>query len=234
MIRNSYLPAYNNVMTERARSRNPGLCGNHRVPSDLHVMPDMHEIIDLYAFTDSRVIERSPVNGCICPNLHVIGYLDDSCLRKFPVTLSIKSKSESIRPEYRSGMNSDPVSHAHSRIERHPRMNPAIFPNPASCPNDDMRTDLGSVADVSIFTDDRIRTQTDVRPDMRQWRNDCGWMNPERERTRSRSSMAALAKLALGFALRNTVFPETDTPSPRITEPAREADARPICFALST
>lgn len=39
-------------------------------------MRDMHKVVDLGAFTDHGGAERSPVNGGICADLHVV--LDDN------------------------------------------------------------------------------------------------------------------------------------------------------------
>src|SRR5260370_19270375 len=84
VVRNSYLTAHHYVMPQYARSGNSRLCGDHGVCPDLHVMPHVDEVVQFYAFRDARVVQRTAVNRCVRPDLHVVADLHTPHLRKLP------------------------------------------------------------------------------------------------------------------------------------------------------
>ena len=66
--------------TDRA-SGNPDLRGQQRVPSDVHAMPDLNEIIDFGACANSRLADGRAIDRRVRADLDVIFDHDDARLR---------------------------------------------------------------------------------------------------------------------------------------------------------
>src|SRR5882762_6347437 len=150
-------------LADFARRRAPnGLRGDYRVRADLHVVADVHEVIELDAFGDARVIQRTAIDGGVRADLHVVRDLHDAHLRKLPVTAAVVGVTKTVRADHRAGVNLDAISDAGSAVERDARMNSAVFADPAPGTDYAVRTDLRAVADVGVLGDDGVGPYTDV------------------------------------------------------------------------
>src|SRR5262245_13081901 len=105
MIRDSHLPTDNHMMAKHAGAGNTGLGGKHRVCADFYIVADVHEIIDLYAFSDARVVQRPTIYCGVCANLDVVADLDDAGLRKLPIATFDKRVAKTVGAQYRAGLN---------------------------------------------------------------------------------------------------------------------------------
>src|SRR5581483_1674900 len=69
------LAAHHHIVLEHRRAGNADMAGQHAVPSDHDVVPDLNEIINFRPLTDDRVLERAAVDAAVGADLHVV--LDD-------------------------------------------------------------------------------------------------------------------------------------------------------------
>src|SRR5262249_16773867 len=100
MIGDSDLPTDDNSAPDNAGTRNPGLCSDHGVRANLHVVSDMDQVIQFYAFGDACVFERTAINCRVCANLDVVANLHDSSLRKLPILPFPEGVSEAVRANH--------------------------------------------------------------------------------------------------------------------------------------
>ena len=108
----------------------------------------MHQIIQLCPLLDTGVFQRATINRRVRADLHVIGNLHNSCLRKLPVLPFAVRITKTVGSDHCSGVNFHAMPDPHSAIKGDPRMDPAILADPATCPNHEMCPDLGSGTDV--------------------------------------------------------------------------------------
>ncbi len=182
VVRNSYLSANYHMMPHRAGPRDPRLRRNDRVRADLHVVPHVHQVIQLHTFRDARIIERATINCRVRADLYVISNFHDSGLRKFPVPPLAIRIAKPVRANHCARMNFGAMPDACASIESHPRMNPASLPNPATRANHAVRTDLRAITDVRIFSNNRVRPDANVFTDARQRCDDGRRMKANRDR----------------------------------------------------
>ena len=69
------LSAHGDEIFKNGAAGYTGLRSDNTVPSDYHVMRNLHEIVDLCALADDRILERAPVDGGVRADLDVV--LDD-------------------------------------------------------------------------------------------------------------------------------------------------------------
>ncbi len=162
MIRDAYLPADHHMMTHPARPRYAGLRGNHRVRSNLDVVPNVDKIIEFDAFGDAGVVQRAAIDGRVRPNFDVIGDLHDADLRKFPVAAFSVDVPETVRANHGSRVNLNAMAHPGAGVHGRVRMDAAIFANPASRADYAMRTNLRALADMRVFANHRVRADAHI------------------------------------------------------------------------
>jgi hypothetical protein len=72
MARDAHLSAHLNAISDFATSRDASLCNNYAAFSNLHVVPDLYEIINPRAGANHGVWPSSAVNCGICANLDIV------------------------------------------------------------------------------------------------------------------------------------------------------------------
>ena len=75
------------------------------MPSDDHVVRDMHEIINLRALANDGGAQRTAVNGCVGADLHVVVDDDIADLQNFSVTAFVEHVAITVRTDNSSGVN---------------------------------------------------------------------------------------------------------------------------------
>src|ERR1041385_108986 len=108
----------------------------------LHIMADMDQVIELHPLGDAGVIQRTAINGRILSDFQVTANLENSLLRKFPMPAFSERVAESIRAEYGAGVNLYAVPDAHTRVNRHARVDSAVVADPGSRSNHEIGADL--------------------------------------------------------------------------------------------
>src|SRR6202022_1295746 len=199
VVRNPHLSTNYHSLSKGTRPGNPGLRCDHCVHANLHVMPHMAQIVELHSPCNPRFLQWASVNCSVRPDLDIIANLHNTRLRKFPVAFAIERKSKTVRAQHRSRMNLHPMPNAHRCIESDVRMDPAIFSNPATGPDNGVRPDLRSRPDMRIFSNYRKRPEAHIRTNSSQIRHNSSWMYPHGNRCRLQQNSRRLGERHFRF-----------------------------------
>src|SRR5262245_1756717 len=80
------------------------------MPTDHDVVGDLHQVVDLGAFADHRVLERAAIDAAIGPDLHVAPDDDPADLGHLEVPLRPHGKTEAILADANAGVQDDAVA----------------------------------------------------------------------------------------------------------------------------
>ena len=83
-----------------------------------HVVPDLHEVVDLRALADDRRPERAAINRHVRADLHVVAEDDVADLRHFAVHPCVQHVAKSVRADDRAGMDPHALAEFGARIKR--------------------------------------------------------------------------------------------------------------------
>ena len=131
-------------------------------------MADVHQIIDLDAATDDGGIERSPVNGSVGADLHVVADLQAADLRKGLVAagLLVAHVAEAGAAQHRPGVHRHPVAQAGTGIDGDVVIDEAIASNGYAIGDAASRPDAGVLAQNAIFAQHHVGSNGDMLPDL--------------------------------------------------------------------
>ena len=110
MTRDAHLPGEDAAVLDPHRARDANLRHEQAQPSDAHVVPDLHEVVDPRPRADHRVIDAAAIDRRVRADLHV--RLDDAApdVRNLLVRPVAEHIAESIRPETRAGVHAHTVA----------------------------------------------------------------------------------------------------------------------------
>lgn len=142
------LPSDPDSAAQTGRACEADLSRQNRILADLRTVPDLHKVVQFGAAPYDRVADRSPVDGCVGADFHVILYQHPSGLANFVKrTVPGGCESETV------AANDDTV------LEHH------AIPDLAILPDYHMRVKHGSVAYHNARIKNHMRIDHDVRPD---------------------------------------------------------------------
>src|SRR6266568_2634991 len=95
---------------------------------DDHIVPDLHQVVDLCAPADDGGPQRPSVDRDVRPDLHIVVNHDVADLRHFATDPLIEDVTESIRADDRAGMNRDALADLRAGIERDVRKQVRVLP----------------------------------------------------------------------------------------------------------
>src|SRR5437879_2269722 len=87
------------------------------VPAHHHVVGDMDQVVNFRALPNHGGPQRAAVNGGIGADLDVVVDDDVPELEHFPVAALVQHVAETVRPDYRAGMDGDAVADLRLTIE---------------------------------------------------------------------------------------------------------------------
>ena len=151
VIAHAHLAAEHDVVPDRARAGDSGLCGDDGVVSDTNVVANMDKIVDLRSPAYSCLRQSSAVDGCVRADLNVVFEDQSALLRKLDVSASggIAYISEAVAAEDRAGVDDDAVAEDGSGIDDDAGIDVAVFADGYAFADD------CSLADDGAFTDGR-------------------------------------------------------------------------------
>ena len=112
------LAAHHHEVAELGGAGNARLADDDAMPADHHVVADLHEVIDLGALADHRVLERAAVDAAVGADLHVVLDDDAADLRHLEVTLAAHGEAEAVLADPHARMQDDAVAHQRVRDAR--------------------------------------------------------------------------------------------------------------------
>src|SRR5208337_1581937 len=87
-------------------------------PADYHVMRNLHEVVELCALANDRILERTPVDGCVRTDLDAVLDYDAADLPDFIMAVWPHGESEAVLAYARARMNDHPVADKRMRDRR--------------------------------------------------------------------------------------------------------------------
>ncbi len=72
MIGKAYTAADHGLIADNNTSRNTAKCGHNAKSAKSHIVRNLHQIIDLGALTDHRVVQSAAVNRGVGTNFNII------------------------------------------------------------------------------------------------------------------------------------------------------------------
>ena len=107
MAGQAHLSSHHNEVTRFGASRNPNLGYDNAPPAQLHVMGDLHQIINLAAGADDSVGAGAAVNCGVSPDFDVVFDDDPSQLGNLEVSLGTEGKTKSILADAHAGVDNN-------------------------------------------------------------------------------------------------------------------------------
>lgn len=159
MLANPDLPAeYRSILNDDAAGKARLGCDDD-VFTNLAIVSDVNQVVDLRSAPDSGLIEGAPIDGRIRPNLHIIFNDQSSNLRKLLVMarLAIPHVTEAIAAQHSPGMRNDAIPQLGSRVNGDVRINLALAPNCDSSPHSTASTNVAVLPDLRAFPYDCVR-----------------------------------------------------------------------------
>ncbi len=170
MVGDAYLPGHHHSVFDDRAAGNAGLGRDHYVFANLHVVADVHQVVELGAARDYRNVERAAVDGGVGADFHVVPDLQPPHLREFHVAprLAIPDVTKSVAAQHRTRMNEDAVADARAGI------NADVGADVAVVTDSDTFSDENSSANGSMLADRRARFDDHVGTDVCRRRRSCG------------------------------------------------------------
>jgi hypothetical protein len=104
------LAADDDKIPQFRRTGYANLRDNHTMTSKLHIMPNLHEIIDLGAFADNSVADGAAIHRRIRAYFHIVLDKDTPDLWDFHVPFRAHGETKAILSDAYAGMQDHPVA----------------------------------------------------------------------------------------------------------------------------
>ncbi len=149
------LAAEHNIFLDDDAAGKTGLRGDHDILSDLAVVADVDQVVDLGAASDARDFKGAAVNGRVRANLDVIADFEAPLLGKFFVMSGrlVADVAEAVAAQHRSGVNDHAVAESRAGVDRDIGIQLAIAANTDARTNHCAGADPSLIADCSAFAD---------------------------------------------------------------------------------
>lgn len=129
------------------------------MPANHHIMSNLHKIINLGPFLDPSPTKTRPVDRRVRANLHVVVNLYNTRLGYLYVSTCHEFEAKTVTTDDRSTVDDDPVTNQTSGPQRD------------ACRQLAIATDPRAMSDVTVGTNDRVRTDLRARFDHHKWLN---------------------------------------------------------------
>src|SRR4030095_5039208 len=121
---------------------------------NLHVMSNLHQVIDLGPLPDPSPAKPGAIDRRICPNFHIVIHLYDAGLGNLNLSPAMKLKPEAVAAQNHAAMNDDAVPDGATSADRDTIRYLAVFAD------DGVVTDVGSCADDGSGANPRASLNT--------------------------------------------------------------------------
>src|SRR5687768_7497158 len=125
MIGKAQMPQHHSTTTHGAMGADGGTACHSRttckgrMPPYPHVVADLHQVVQLDAVFNHRVLQRTPVNAGVGANLHIVADAHSPQLFYFLPAAFMRGETEAIGTDHRTRMHDAalskgaPVCHGH-------------------------------------------------------------------------------------------------------------------------
>ena len=122
MIAHAHLAAQDCAVTHRTGTRNAGLGSDDDIASDIAVVTDVNQVVELGPAGDSGFFQGSAVNGGVGAHLNVVLEDQSALLGELGVLPShpIANVAEAIGAQHRPSMNHYPIAEGDAGVDDDP------------------------------------------------------------------------------------------------------------------
>ena len=110
MARQTRLAGDHDMIFQGRGTGNASLRHNHAAAAEAHVVPDLHQIVEARARTNTCVMHRSTIDRCIRANLHIVLKHHTTQLRHAQKTLAAWREAEPVLADPRAGIDNHPIT----------------------------------------------------------------------------------------------------------------------------
>src|SRR5215469_2346676 len=155
MFAHAHLPADDHIVFNCNAAGKSRLGSNDDIVTDLAVVPDVHQVIDLRAGPDTRSLKCSAVDRTVGANFNLIFNVKLSDLREFFMCAGsrVANVPKAIASENCAGVNDHAIAKSRAGINGHIWINLAFFPNGYTVAEPASRSNPGAVANADVFLD---------------------------------------------------------------------------------
>lgn len=156
MIANADLPTHDHVVFDGNAAGKAGLRGDHDVFADLDVVANVHQVVNLRAAADARLIQRTAIDGRVGADFDIVFDYQPSDLWRLLIasTLRIADVTKAVAAKDSSGLRHNAVAERRAGIDSDVRIDTAmasdrcIIADYGTCANGRF------IADYDAFTKD--------------------------------------------------------------------------------
>src|SRR5205807_5543977 len=145
------------VIAKLGRASDANLGDEQAMFADLHVVPDLDQIIDLGPLTNHSFAERGAVDCGASADLDVIFDSDNADLRDLVMLAAVRGKTIAIGPDHDTAMDNAAVADAGAVIDDDVGINDAVLANHRAGFDGDILENRHVVPDDDVLADDRER-----------------------------------------------------------------------------
>lgn len=129
---------------------------------NLHVVSDLHQIIDLGPLPDPSAAKSGSINGTVRADFHIVIHLHDPCLRNLDVATTLKLEAEAVAAQDNPGMENCPVADDAASPNGHAIRDATILTDHGVMTDVAAGSDNGTCADPGAGFNDYVRLDTDA------------------------------------------------------------------------
>ena len=129
------LPTDLNTVADPCGARHRGLCREEASPTDPYVVRDMHEVVELGAGADDRVVHTPPVDAAVRPHFNVVLQNAPTRMGNTQHATRLRYKTKPLATDTGSRMQRDAIPKLCERVDHGGGMHPDVPPKHRSFPN---------------------------------------------------------------------------------------------------
>ena len=174
---NAGLARENHPVPDASAAGHPDARHEQAQAADAHVVPYLHEIVDLRPVPDPRVVDAPAIDRRVRADLDVVPNNAAAHLRKLHVRALSKHVPKAIAADAHAAMQCAPRTDDTVRVHGDMRKEAALRSNRAARFDNAMRTDPRARPNLHVFADHRIRVHSHAVTQTRRWRHNRGRMH---------------------------------------------------------
>src|ERR1700677_2403333 len=160
MTREANLPRQHDMVLQHRGARNSNLRHDDAGSAYLHVVPDLHEVVDPSAGADDRVFQGATIDGGVGADLDIVLDQDAAELGDALEAVQCWREAEAFLADADAGVDVDPIADQ-CVGQRRVRADPHIAADFHTVADYNHGADAAAWADRDVLTDDRERPDLD-------------------------------------------------------------------------
>src|SRR5918994_996187 len=199
MIRNAHMTGENHVVANSGTAGDTNAGHDQAALTDAYVVPDLHQIVQLGASADHRVVDAAPIDAGIRPHLDLV--LQDASAHVWNpgVPLPVREVPETVSPDYCPRLEHHSAADAAPGVADHAGTDNRIVPEDDAIAQRYCGRKVAARAHPNISAENHIRGDKNIRAEDRAGANASGGIDPRSGRLRRIQGMQHPNQRAVGI-----------------------------------